>query len=57
MSMCMFKNPGTESKLSLLFHDGVQNGGHFQNGRHFRLELQFVILNITVLTDFYAFGV
>ena len=53
--MSMFKNP-----LNLnfhFFHNGEQNGGHFQNGRHERLESQFVILNITALTDFYAFGV
>ena len=55
VSMSMFKN-----LMNLSFHfflNGGQNGGHFQNGRHERLELQIVILNITALTDFYAFGV
>ena len=46
--------------MNLNFHfflNGGQNGGHFQNGRHERLELQIVILNITALTDFDVFGV
>ena len=46
-----------ESKFLLLFHNGGQNGGHFQNDRHRRLKLQFFTLQFTALTDFDVFGV